>query len=108
MIKKLILICLILCFTALTSASDEFDYSPSQQSVTKARISKFIFEAEPTPNADILYELGYMDGSDFIKLGHAHVHIQDQEFTDLLAAINNGSNIKQTLINALKIKLGIE
>ena len=29
------------------------------------------------------------------------------EFTQLITAINNGSNIKQTITNAVKIKLGI-
>ena len=29
------------------------------------------------------------------------------EFTDLVTAINNGSNIKNTITNAVKIKLGI-
>ena len=29
------------------------------------------------------------------------------DFTDLVAAINNGSNIKNTIMNAVKIKLGI-
>ena len=29
------------------------------------------------------------------------------EFTDLATAINNGSNIKNTITNAVKIKLGI-
>jgi len=30
------------------------------------------------------------------------------EFTQLVTAINNGSNIKQTIANAVKIKLGIQ
>ncbi len=29
------------------------------------------------------------------------------EFTQLISAINNGSNIKQTITNAVKIKLGL-
>ena len=32
----------------------------------------------------------------------------DNSFTQLVTAINNGSNIKQTITNATKIKLGIE
>lgn len=100
----------------------EFDFAENKPSVTKARVKKLIFESDPN-NADICYEVGYMDGDDFIKLEERWVHIQNYDavydeneqlitpaitdFTDMVNAINTGDNINQTLKQVLKVKLGV-
>ena len=74
-----------------------------------------------TETCEVTYRKGYMDGADFIGSGKETTirfqNIADNpetpedetstEFTQIIAAINAGSNIKQTITNAVKIKLGI-
>ena len=61
-----------------------------------------------------------VDASDNVVVGEEKIIFMDRvddpdtpeseestEFTDLIIAINNGSNIKTTIKNAVKLKLGI-
>lgn len=101
-----------------------FDYTPEQQTITKAKVKRFVYEAVPIPNADIVYELGYMDGDTFVRIKDQYLHVQDYpevlaedgvtvitpaitDFTDLINNINSGSSISTSVKNFLKYKLGI-
>lgn len=90
--------------------------------VTKGKVKRYIVEPEHvTPNADIEFEEGYLEGENFISLGVNHLHIQDMpeetdeegvvtkaavtDYTDFMAALMGSTDLAITIETFLVSKL---
>ena len=104
----------------LCHASD-IEVNEPQPAITKWKLDSVRFLVF-TKTCEVWYRKGWMDGDTFIGTNQGHqIIFQDiidnpetpedetkTEFTQLINAINNGNDIKQTITNAVKLKLGIE
>lgn len=84
-----------------------FELKPEERShpaITHARMHKVIIEmGADTPNADIEYECGYLNGTDFISLGFAHEHYQDaDEVTEMQEDPANPGQQISVVVSAAK------
>lgn len=117
--KKLLLTGLILLLTIpCLAAGGDITKTENRPNVTTWKLDTVQFSVF-TRMCIVVYAKGYTDGA-FIVTGSKQILFRDvtddpatpvdetlTEFTDLITAINNGSNIKTTIMNAVKIKLGI-
>ena len=71
-------------------------------------IAKWVLEEVKFSVSDKICIVTYhkVDSSDN-TISSKFIEFKETEFTQLITAINNGSNIKTTIKNAVKIKLGL-
>lgn len=117
--KKILFILLMLFFVKGVCAED-IVLTENRPNSTGWNVDAF-FCSETQKYCTIIFRKGYTTGGVFVPTGEIvrvkFVNTPDDpdtpedetvtEFSQLIKAINNGSNIKTTLINATKIKLGI-
>jgi len=101
--KKILLI--LLLFTPMLWA-EEIKVDVPQPSITKYVMTDFLVDVDDS-YAIVMYASGYMDGGEFVKVSVVRVEFQGTDFNQLFQAINSGNNIKQTINNACKTKLGL-
>lgn len=101
---KVFLIIILLFLTIPCFASDgDLTVSEQRLSIVKWELSRVNFYVQ-SKNCDVIYEKIDENGN---NTGEKIVNFADTEFVQLIQAINNGDNIKNTIMNAVKLKLGI-
>lgn len=105
---------------AIIAIASDIEVNEPQPEITKWKLDTIrilVF----TKTAEIWYRKGYMQNEEFIGTNRGHQILfmdridnpetpEDEsstEFTDLIQAINAGNNVKQTITNAVKQKLGL-
>ena len=120
---KYILLTLVLLFSFNLICSADSDIAQQEVmpdvAVWKLDTVRFLVF---TKTCEVTYRKGYMDGEEFVGINHKDVTIifqdiednpetpQDEtktEFSDLINYINNHNNLKNSITNAVKIKLGL-
>ncbi len=72
-----------------------FDYTDGTPAILKARIWQVIFEQESRSglNSDIQFDVGYMNGEDFVKTGNKVRHLRTQRTLDMLQVIQGAGSV---------------
>ena len=88
-----------------------FDYTEGNPAILKARIWQIIIEMEPELNSDLQFDIGYLDGGEFVKVGNRKRHLRRQRTLGMLQAIIDSGGppaAKQVLENHLVLELAKE
>ena len=101
--SSILILSLILITTFACAATGDITKVEVRKDVASWKIDtvKFIVF---TKTCEVTYRKVDTDGN---IVGEVKILFIDTEFTDLVSAINSGSNIKTTIKNAVKTKLGI-
>lgn len=106
--KKLILLVILSCGLVNCSYANDISVSETRHDVTGWRMTQVIFDVVNL-TCEVEFQKGYTENSVFqpVAENSVLVRFEGEEFNQLVSAINNGSNIKTTIVGAVKMKLGI-
>ena len=88
-----------------------FDYTDGNPAILKAEIWQVIIELKPELNSDIQFDVGYMDGEDFVKTANRKWHLRQQRTLEMIQIIQNAESpaaAKQDLEDHLVLELAKE